>query len=77
VSIDENKFRQVITNLVTNAFKFTPAGGKVTVSVSYVKDHKQVRIEVMDTGAGIATVSKLVRHFDIVSDDKIVFMNYK
>ena len=59
VSIDDNKFRQVITNLVTNAFKFTPSGGKVVVSVSYVKCHQEVVIEVTDTGAGISSVSGL------------------
>jgi len=57
VSIDENKFRQVIVNLVTNAFKFTPKDGRVVVSVSYVKDCKEVKIEVTDTGAGIDPVS--------------------
>ena len=32
VEADERKVKQVVFNLLTNAVKFTPAGGKITVS---------------------------------------------
>ena len=50
---DPHRLRQIITNLVGNALKFTEKGG-IFVSVSPVETRTQeVRIEVMDTGIGI------------------------
>ncbi|MCB9273991.1 MAG: response regulator [Lewinellaceae bacterium] len=49
--IDRKKNRQVIYNLLSNAFKFTPAGGRVTVRLSM--DEGRLRLEVADTGSGI------------------------
>jgi signal transduction histidine kinase/DNA-binding response OmpR family regulator len=49
---DRDKMEKIISNLMTNAFKFTPAGGNVTVSV--LKKGADVNITVADTGTGIA-----------------------
>ena len=51
---DANRVRQVLTNLASNAIKFTPAG-KVTVRVvgDYAPDGLRLRFEVTDTGVGI------------------------
>ena len=48
---DDEGVAQVLDNLVDNAIKYTPAGGRVTVRWS--ADPVQVVIEVEDTGAGI------------------------
>jgi signal transduction histidine kinase len=48
---DERRIRQVIFNLVSNAVKFTPAGGAVDVSA--VQMNGEVRVAVTDTGPGI------------------------
>jgi signal transduction histidine kinase len=48
---DADRVRQVIWNLVSNAVKFTPAGGRVAVRAR--RDRGQVRLEVQDTGMGI------------------------
>ena len=49
---DERRLRQVVFNLLTNAVKFTPAGGSVTVAAARVGD--EVQVSVTDTGPGIA-----------------------
>jgi PAS domain S-box-containing protein len=48
---DEQQISWVITNLVTNALKYTPAGGMVTVRGR--RDDGGLRLEVQDTGVGI------------------------
>jgi nitrogen-specific signal transduction histidine kinase/CheY-like chemotaxis protein len=53
VSADRVRIRQVVRNLVDNAVKFTPTGGRVIVR-SDRGAGREVRIEVTDTGAGIA-----------------------
>jgi PAS domain S-box-containing protein len=48
---DENKIRSMITNLVTNAIKFTPENGAITVSAKMCND--ELVVKVSDTGMGI------------------------
>lgn len=48
---DENRIKQVLINLLDNAFKFTDEGGKVSLNAS--KDGDYVIIEVKDNGPGI------------------------
>ncbi len=50
---DPNRLQQVVWNLLTNAVKFTPRGGKIDVIVQRVNSH--VEIAVHDSGMGIAT----------------------
>jgi PAS domain S-box-containing protein len=51
VSGDATRLRQVVWNLLTNAVKFTPEGGRVEVRVERADSY--VRIKVSDTGEGI------------------------
>lgn len=48
---DEERLRQIVLNLINNAFKFTPAGGNITLRAR--KDGRNLVIEVQDTGRGI------------------------
>jgi signal transduction histidine kinase/transcriptional regulator with GAF, ATPase, and Fis domain len=52
VDADRGRLAQVVTNLLTNAAKYTPQGGHLTVSAR--ADREQVTLEVADDGAGIA-----------------------
>jgi signal transduction histidine kinase/ActR/RegA family two-component response regulator len=49
---DADRLQQVVWNLVSNAVKFTPAGGKVLISAARLDS--QIEIAVSDTGRGIA-----------------------
>jgi signal transduction histidine kinase len=51
VNIDSNRMTQVVINLLNNAIKFTPAGGKISVEAGF--DQKEIRVSVADTGIGI------------------------
>ncbi len=51
VNGDKSKVRQVLLNLLSNATKFTPDGGKLRIEA--VKENKQCRVGVIDTGIGI------------------------
>ncbi|MFC1899868.1 CHASE4 domain-containing protein [Chloroflexota bacterium] len=48
---DSGRLQQVITNLLTNAFKFTPAGGKITLQAK--ESNGNLIVEVEDNGPGI------------------------
>ena len=50
---DWEKVRRILVNLVSNAVKFTPAGGRVDVHATWVPERSRVHIEVADTGIGI------------------------
>ena len=51
---DAKHFKQVLVNLLTNAVKFTPAGGRIGLSVAAPTGEAIVRFTVWDTGIGIA-----------------------
>jgi signal transduction histidine kinase len=48
---DREKVQQILINLLTNAVKFTPAGGSIGVEGRRAGDHVEIRVR--DTGMGI------------------------
>ncbi|ATH94489.1 histidine kinase [Bacillus glycinifermentans] len=72
VFADENRFRQIMTNLVDNAIKYTPEG-QITLSAARLND-SMMKITVADTGAGIPenmlqTIFESFQKADINKDD--------
>ncbi len=68
VEADRRAIKQIVLNLVSNALKFTPRGGSVTVAVQgYGRD---LEIVVSDTGVGIAEadLERLGRPFEQAGD---------
>ena len=66
---DELRLTQVVTNLISNANKFTPAGGKISVTfkqLDCIGGNVQMMIRVRDTGKGIApeNIRKIMRPFE-------------
>ncbi len=52
IEVDPDRMAQVLSNLVSNALRYTPAGGEITLSATFRPP--AVVLQVSDTGAGIA-----------------------
>jgi CheY-like chemotaxis protein len=65
VMADRQRFKQVLLNLMTNAVKYTPRGGHVSVLFE-IRDQQLVRVAVTDNGPGIPEekVSRLFTPFE-------------
>jgi cell cycle sensor histidine kinase DivJ len=68
VDADRRALKQIVLNLVSNALKFTPRGGSVTVSAQAVRG--EFELTVADTGVGIAKddLERLGRPFEQAGD---------
>ena len=60
---DERKLKEILVNLLTNAVKFTPAGGRINVGATQLE--KGIEVYVADTGEGIAE-----------ADQEVIFEEY-
>ncbi|MFM7602021.1 MAG: ATP-binding protein [Pseudanabaena sp.] len=69
--IDERRMLQVLINLLNNAVKFTPVGGKVILDTHYNNDDKYVLFSITDTGIGISpeNIKKLFQPFIQIDSD--------
>jgi signal transduction histidine kinase/ActR/RegA family two-component response regulator len=68
VRADPARLQQVLWNLVKNAVKFTPEGGRITIQTA--DDNDAIRIDVCDTGMGIEPdfLEKIFNAFEQTSD---------
>ena len=51
--IDKGNIDKIAYNLLSNAFKYTPSGGKIIFKIDIQEDKQQLRIQVIDNGIGI------------------------
>lgn len=63
VYTDPEKLHTILNNLLSNAIKFTNAGDRIMVHIDYSPDHKQMMVQVKDSGAGISE-----EHLDKIFD---------
>jgi signal transduction histidine kinase len=63
IMADYSQIKRVFINLVNNAFKYTPSGGKITIRV-HIADQK-IQVDITDTGCGIPedAIEKLFTEF--------------
>lgn len=66
LALDEEKYGRILSNLISNALKFTPEGGAVRIVVRAMGDCAEVDVE--DNGCGIAP-ERLERIFDLHETD--------
>jgi PAS domain S-box-containing protein len=76
VIVDERRMRQILINLLNNAVKFTPNGGRVMLEVEADNPAETISFRVKDTGIGIAPedMGKLFQAF--VQVDSSLTRNY-
>ncbi len=72
IQCDPDKMTQVFNNLIGNAIKFTPSGGRITVRLGWKSTEDRARVSVSDTGVGISkeNLNKLFRRFEQFGDQE-------
>ena len=65
VSLDQSKMEQILINLIANALKFTPIGGKIEVLSNLMANGKSLQVIVRDNGIGISEAEQkyIFQHF--------------
>ncbi|MDN0072466.1 two-component regulator propeller domain-containing protein [Bacteroides caecigallinarum] len=58
MAFDADKIGKIIMNLLSNAFKFTPRGGRINVIIDRIENENILEIRVSDTGIGISDADK-------------------
>ncbi|MDR2337021.1 MAG: HAMP domain-containing histidine kinase [Deltaproteobacteria bacterium] len=71
VVCDKRHIRQILINLLTNAIKYTPDNGTITISAKIIDEQKKIQINVKDTGIGIPAKhkAKVFGAFERIDDE--------
>jgi len=72
--IDGNKFSKIIGNLLDNAVRYSPDGGRITTSAYYDTPRRRIVVSIRDEGIGISSTDKpyLFSSFNSVQRPQIV-----
>ena len=72
--LDQEKMESIIFNLLTNAFKYTPSGGEVSLELS-LQNQKNICLSVLDSGKGIdeSEIAHIFDPFYSNSDENAVY----
>lgn len=62
--VDEEKIDIIIYNLLSNAFKFTPANASISVTLTHIEETDEIELQVIDEGTGVPA-DKLEEIFEI------------
>jgi signal transduction histidine kinase len=70
INVDHNRFKQIMINLLSNALKFTPVNGQVTITAKPEKEY--ILISVADTGIGISqdNIDRIFNEFEQVDGSR-------
>ena len=70
--IDPQLIKQALINIISNAIKFTPEDGKVTVDITFQEKEKEYLLSICDTGIGMSqdSISKLFTPFTQIENDQ-------
>lgn len=74
VNADQEKIKRVLTNLISNALKYTPEDGVIKVSTSFLDD--LIYVKVSDTGIGIDDKTKKKLFDKFVQGSKTIKSSY-
>ncbi|MDA3894209.1 MAG: PAS domain-containing sensor histidine kinase [Salinivirgaceae bacterium] len=72
INVDKNMLQTILRNLISNAIKFTPNGGRIIIDANLItdaSDHNFIEVSVKDSGVGIAKdmQAKLFKITDSIS----------
>jgi two-component system cell cycle sensor histidine kinase PleC len=72
IKADPKRLKQALLNILSNAVKFTPANGNITVSITKIPKKKRVNIRIQDTGIGISkeNLPKALISFEQIDNKK-------
>ncbi len=70
ILIDSNKVEKVVNNLISNALKFTPKGGKIEIAIHFKKPRPRQRLQTLPK-VGFKSVQRLAGPADSASDSLV------